>query len=151
MSGLMQTVPAWDGDSPDIGDTLYVCADEYITLRDYPSTDADDLDYMPTGAAVTFLEYSTNGFYRVKFGALRGYALGSYLDFFEPQSAVGKWMRVVNCYESITLRDLPSTDGDEICQIPLGASVFVLAWPNDDFYKVEYRGYTGYAMRDYIA
>ena len=38
----------------------------------------------------------------------------------------------------------------EICQIPLGANVYVFQEAANGFYKVEYNGHTGYALSKYV-
>ena len=57
---------------------------------------------------------------------------------------------VINCNESITLRNAPSTSGEEICQIPLGAAVKKVETSQDGFYKVDYLGNIGYAQSSYL-
>ena len=57
---------------------------------------------------------------------------------------------VVNCRESITLRDEPSTYAYELTQIPLGARVRYLGVETNSFYKVEYRGMVGYVLKTYL-
>lgn len=63
---------------------------------------------------------------------------------------IERTMYVGNCSRSITLRTEPSTDGAEICQIPYGASIYVIGYVNDQFALVTYSGKKGYAMRSYI-
>lgn len=123
---------------------------ESISLRTQPSTSASAITQIPLHAQVTYLADASNGFVQVKYNGTSGYALVKYLDEFEPQSAIYQNMTVINCNQSITLRKSPSTSAAEICQIPLGATVFVVEEASNGFYLVEYAGYSGYALSKYL-
>lgn len=130
--------------------TMYVVnCRESITLRTSPSTSASEICQIPLLAPVSYVEDAGNGFYKIIYNGKTGYALASYLDtcydLFEPYP-----MTVVNCNESITLRTYPSTSADEICQIPLGATVYFQGPSDNGFYQVEYRGCIGYALASYL-
>ncbi|MCQ2752163.1 MAG: SH3 domain-containing protein [Coriobacteriales bacterium] len=58
---------------------------------------------------------------------------------------------VVNCKESITLREKPDVDSSEICQIPFGESVSVISTAENGFYEVSYLGKNGYALASYLS
>lgn len=58
---------------------------------------------------------------------------------------------VVNCKESISLRESPSVDSAAIMQIPFGAAVSVIEVAENGFYKVVYDGRTGYALASYLS
>lgn len=132
-------------------DTMWVVnCNESITLRAKPSTSAAEICQIPLFARVTVKALSDNGFLKVSYNGRQGYALASYLDVMEPQTAIGLYAEVVNCNESITLRQRPSTSAGEICQIPLGATVYCYSWVNDDFYRVRYNGQEGYALSGYL-
>ena len=123
---------------------------ESISLREEPSTSSDAILQIPLYAAVTYLEDAPDGFVHVVYNNVDGYALSKYLDEFEPQIAICEYMRVVNCKKSITLRKTASTDGDEICQIPLGEIVYAVKDAANGFLMVEYNGQRGYALRKYL-
>lgn len=126
-----------------------VNCNESITLREAPSVYAAEITQIPLGQAVGFIENAGNGFYKINYDGLIGYALAQYLAPSSQSSA--RYGTVVNCRESITLRENPSVDSYEILQIPLGARVRYLGNAGNEFYRVEYRGYTGYALKAYIA
>lgn len=134
-------------------ETYYVVnCKESITLRKSASTKAGEYCQIPLGAAVSFVEKAENGFYKVIYNGTTGYALASYLSPEEgSDSGEGSRMVVVNCKESITLRKIPSTKGEEFCQIPLGAEVEYLGTAENGFYTVKYNGFTGYALASYLA
>lgn len=133
------------------GDFAYVVnCKESITLREEPFTSAGEICQMPLFSAVTYLGEAENGFYEVEYYGLIGYALASYLDYYEPQIYTGVTCRVVNCKESIMLRTSPSTKATEICQIPLGTVVDYIEPAANNFYLVSYSGHIGYALADYL-
>ena len=131
-------------------DTYYVVnCRESITLRTEPSVYASEICQMPLGSAVSYLGSAENGFYHVKYNGMTGYALASYLSTAYTSGYSTYW--VVNCKQSITLRKVPSTDGPEICQMPLGAAVTFVSRADNGFYCVEYQGQTGYALASYLS
>lgn len=148
-------VPDTQSTNPSVYDyqqKLYVVnCRESITLRTAPSVEAGEICQMPLGSAVTFAGEAGNGFYEVQYNGQTGYALASYLSGSAFVSETGRTMQVVNCNESITLRKIPDTDGEEICQIPLGATVSFLGTAENGFYMISYNGQTGYSLADYLA
>lgn len=58
---------------------------------------------------------------------------------------------VVNCKESISLREAANTSSPVIIQIPFGAAVSVIEVAENGFYKVVYEGKTGYALASYLS
>lgn len=140
--------------------TLYVVnCNESITLRTADSTSAKEIRQIPLGAAVSFMENAANGFYKVSYNGSTGYALASYLSV-DPYNhyvasttaaADTSWTgKVVRCNEFITIRKIPSTKGEEITKIPLGAIVTVYSGADNGFYYINYDGIEGYALASYI-
>lgn len=140
--------------------TLYVVnCNESITLRTADSTSAKEIRQIPLGAAVSFIENAANGFYKVSYNGSTGYALASYLSVDPYNHYVASttaaadtlWTgKVVRCNEFITLRKTPSTKGEEITKIPLGAIVTVYSGADNGFYYINYYGSEGYALASYI-
>lgn len=138
--------------------TLYVVnCNESITLRVSDSTNAKEIKQIPLGAAVSFMENAANGFYKVSYNGSTGYALASYLSvdpynhYVASTTASTVWSgKVVRCNEYITLRRTPSTKGEEITKIPLGAIVTVYSGADNGFYYIYYDGFEGYALAGYI-
>lgn len=138
--------------------TLYVVnCNESITLRVSDSTNAKEIKQIPLGAAVSFMENAANGFYKISYNGSIGYALASYLSvdpydhYVASTTASTVWSgKVVRCNEYITLRRTPSTKGEEITKIPLGAIVTVYSGADNGFYYIDYDGFEGYALAGYI-
>ena len=123
---------------------------ESITLRNAPSVYAAEITQIPLGQAVGFIENAGNGFYKINYDGLVGYALAQYLSKIKYSQDMPTG-RVVNCRESITLRERPSVYAAEITQIPLGAQIIYIGNASNEFYKIQYRGYVGFALKAYIA
>ena len=133
------------------GQPLYVVGvNESISLRAKASTSSEAVLQIPLFAAVIYLEDASNGFVYVTYNGVSGYALTKYLDEFEPQIAIGEYMKVVNCKESVTLRKTASTSGKEICQIPLGSVVYAIKEGANGFFMVEYNGMQGFVLKKYL-
>ena len=139
--------------------TLYVVnCNESITLRTADSTSSKEIRQIPLGAAVSFMENASNGFYKVSYNGSTGYALASYLsvdpyDHYVASTTAAdlSWRgKVVRCNEFITLRKTPSTKGEELIKIPLGAIVTVYSGADNGFYYINYGGIEGYALASYI-
>jgi hypothetical protein len=103
------------------------------------------------------MENAANGFYKVSYNGSTGYALASYLSvdpydhYVASTTASTVWSgKVVRCNEYITLRRTPSTKGEEITKIPLGAIVTVYSGADNGFYYIDYDGFEGYALAGYI-
>lgn len=120
---------------------------ESITLRAEPSVYAREIAQIPLGQAVGFIE-EYGDFYKINYDGLIGYALAQYLSP-NPNGST-HWATVVNCRQSITLREDATTYARELLQIPLGARVRYLGVETNSFYKVEYRGEVGYVLKTYI-
>lgn len=119
-----------------------------ITLRDAPSVYGGELAQIPLGQAVGFIENAGNGFYKINYDGVIGYALAQYLS--PDRNSSARFAVVVNCRQSITLREEASTQAYELAQIPLGARVKYLGVETNSFYKVEYRGLVGYVLKTYL-
>ena len=155
----MQTISSTEAQAQQntqIYTTMYVVnCNESITLRTSPSTKASEIRQIPLGAAVSYIETSENGFYKVSYMGDTGYALAQYLNTENISNTADMLpypiLNVVNCKKSITLRTSPSTKASEIRQIPLGAAVSYIETSENGFYKVSYMGDTGYALAQYLS
>lgn len=58
---------------------------------------------------------------------------------------------VVNCEESISLRENPSTSSKALKDIPLGSPVSYVEASQNGFAKIIYNGTTGYALQSYLS
>ena len=131
--------------------TLYVVnCNESITLRTADSTSAKEIRQIPLGAAVSFMENAANGFYKVSYNGSTGYALASYLSVDPYNHYVASTTAATDTSWTGKVRKTPSTKGEEITKIPLGAIVTVYSGADNGFYYINYGGIEGYALASYI-
>ena len=107
-------------------DQLHVVGcEEFITLREEPSTSAERIMQIPLGAQVISKGPAGNGFTKVYFGSYHGYVQSEYLSRLDPLTG-GEYcvpMYVANCNEYISQRSEPAIDMEVLQRIPLGAMV----------------------------
>ena len=141
-------------------DQLHVVGcEEFITLREEPSTGAKAIVQIPLGALVTCYEYTENGFARVYYGGCFGFVQAQYISEVNPETG-GEWripMYVANCNEFISLREDASTSSNCMQRMPLGAQVECYARTVDGPQPMENVGYPGsegmlrgYALSRYL-
>ena len=142
--------------------TYYVVnCKQSITLRPKPDVNSGEICQIPLGSAVSYIESASNGFYKIVYNGTTGYALAAYLSvnggsvnssYVPAQTTVYGYETyyVVNCKQSITLRTGPSTEAEEICQIPLGSAVSYISAASNGFYYISYNGNIGYALASYL-
>ena len=141
-------------------DQLHVVGcEEFITLREGPSTGAKRVVQIPLGALVTCYEYTENGFARVYYGGGFGFVQSRYLSEVNPETG-GEWripMYVANCNEYISLRSEPTTASERMQRMPLGAQVECYLRTVDGPQPMENVGYPGsegmlrgYALSRYL-
>ena len=107
-------------DNSNWKERYYVSCNEFITLRQSPKTSGAEICKIPRGQKIEALEQAENDFIKVSYHEKQGYVLGKYLSSKEEQPKEEKQMTVVKCNESITLRVLPKTSGQEILQMKKG-------------------------------
>ncbi|MBQ1380646.1 MAG: SH3 domain-containing protein [Ruminococcus sp.] len=61
--------------------TLRCIADDYVSLRTGPNKSYYELAKIPRGYTMTFINYSTNGWYYVQYGSQKGYVYSDYVEF----------------------------------------------------------------------
>jgi uncharacterized protein YraI len=112
---------------------------------------------MPEGAEVDVLNRSQNGYYKVVYQGIRGYAHGDYLDFSGGGSSSGGGgvssggsTGNASVTSSLNLRSGPSTSDSVILVMPSGATVTLTGDSSNGFLGVTYKGTTGWAYSDYI-
>ena len=147
----------------------------YVNLRKGPSTGYSIYLTVPLGASITILDRSNAGWYKVQYGRYTGYMCADYirtLSEIRPtatpqptatpgtaatpkptakptsQPAATRWNGRTTAY--VNLRKGPSTGYSIYLTVPQSASVTVLDRSNVNWFKVQYKSYTGYMCSDYI-
>ena len=127
-----------------------VLCDEYISLREQPSADANVITEIPLFDGFKFISDMGNGFYYVEYCGNYGYINGYYTSEFEPQVFEGR-AQVVKCNTSITMRTAANTSAREIMQVPLGAVVDKLFPERAGFRLISYNGRKGWVLQSYLS
>ena len=134
-------------------ETYYVVnCEEGISMYTSADVSSAELCRIPLGAGVSYIQTEANGFYKITYQGLTGYAFAENLSATAPQ-VVEKYVTyyVVNCNEYITLRTQPDVSADAVCRVPLGSSVSYISTADNGYYKVNYNGETGYALASYLS
>ena len=130
----------------------------FVNLRSGPSTGYRIYLTVPLGDAITILDRSNSGWYRVQYGSYTGYMSSDYIDVLgaveetttpssEPDADT-RWNGRTTAF--VNLRSGPSTGYRIYLTVPLGDAITILDRSNSGWYRVQYGSYTGYMSSDYI-
>ena len=131
----------------------------FVNLRSGPSTGYRIYLTVPLGDAITILDRSNAGWYRVQYGSYTGYMSSDYIDVLgtveetpttpssEPDADT-RWNGRTTAF--VNLRSGPSTGYRIYLTVPLGDAITILDRSNAGWYRVQYGSYTGYMSSDYI-
>ncbi len=117
-----------------------------LNLRSSASTSASVLTTLPSGASVTLLSDSTNGWAYVSYSTYKGYCSTAYLNLPSGSTATmsGKTTDAVN------LRSGKGTSYSSLAVIPNSTTVTVTDNSDEDWAKVTYSSKSGYVKKDYL-
>lgn len=128
--------------------------DEYVNLRQAPSSKARSLDRVYIGEVVMATPYD-NTFSYCCYNGQYGYIMSEYLT-----SKIEPWSEgtfyVTNCNEYISLRRMPVKGSEVLAKIPLGATLDAIYYhdggdTSDKYVYVKYNGKHGFVLWDYLA
>lgn len=131
----------------------YVATD-VLMLRDGPSTDADILAEMGSGAYLWVIDGPTeHGWYFVDFAGLQGWAHGQYLssDGDSGGSVGGGGASAWVDTDALNVRDGPSTDSAQLGTVVLGDELWVTGDGDNGFYPVSFGDGTGWVAGEYLS
>ena len=158
-------VTARAGKTPSVKVTdatiYYADVNESLTLRSAASTSASTVALLPPYTALQVIERSGKMAYvYVLDSGLSGWVNSEYItsnpNHFTRAGKVTQSGFVVgghyraNVNEFLTLRDAPSTTGNEITKLAKGSVMVVLEVTNSEFCYVEVHGNKGYVMSKYL-
>lgn len=111
---------------------------------------------MPEGATVEIVNRSQNGYWKVIYQGVRGYAHGDYLDFDGGSSngggsSGGGATGSARTTSSLNLRAGPSTSDRVLAVMPSGAAITLTGETANGFLALTYQGTSGWASADYIS
>lgn len=111
---------------------------------------------MPEGAAVELLNrnQSPNGYWKVSYQGVRGYAHADYLDFSGGGGGGddgGGSTGTATTTSALNLRSRASTSASVLLVLPSGATVTLTGQSSNGFLGVTYQGTSGWASMDYLS
>lgn len=116
--------------------------EEWISLREMPSTGSERLVKIPKNGLVTYIAPRSNGFCFVGYAGQYGYVLSKYL---RPQNRA---MIVGNCEDYAVLFEEPGEESTHLVSVPNGARVVLIAPAENGYFQVSYEGTIGYIQSD---
>jgi len=129
-----------------------------LNLRAQMSTSAPVKLVMPAGATVEVIRRLSNGFYRIVYQGVGGYAHGDYLNIGGTSGggsnnggSSGGATGSARTTSSLNLRAGPSTSDRVLLVMPSGASVTLTGETSNGFSKLTYQGTTGWASSQYLS
>ena len=138
-----------------IGNCQIVNCASYAVLRDYPSTNANQLVRVPLGEIVTNVFYQDERFCWCVYNGVEGYILRNNLSWIsggtDANTYDSTWIGdawIVNCGSWASLRELPDTGAYRLAKVPLGAQVTDCYYVNDRFACCTWNGIVGYILID---
>ncbi len=156
--GAVEETPTTPSPEPDTETHWNGRTTAFVNLRSGPSTGYHVYLTVPLGDAITILDRSNSGWYRVQYGSYTGYMSSDYIDVLgaveetttpssEPDADT-RWNGRTTAF--VNLRSGPSTGYRIYLTVPLGDAITILDRSNSGWYRVQYGSYTGYMSSDYI-
>ena len=157
--GAVEETPTTPSSEPDADTRWNGRTTAFVNLRSGPSTGYRIYLTVPLGDAITILDRSNSGWYRVQYGSYTGYMSSDYIDVLgaveetpttpssEPDADT-RWNGRTTAF--VNLRSGPSTGYRIYLTVPLGDAITILDRSNSGWYRVQYGSYTGYMSSDYI-
>ena len=118
-----------------------------LHLRSNPSTGSVVLNSAPEGSKVVIIEQTGSEWYKVIYNQTTGYMYAAYLDY-DPVKNVDLGNGIASG-SSVNVRSTPSTAGAIVAAVPKGGAAKIIGF-NSGWYKVEYKGVTGYIRSDLL-
>ena len=125
-----------------------------INFRQGPSTSYDKIDLIPKNSTIEVLD-SSNDWYKVKYNNKIGYVYGIYVDLNSDTSSSSNNTLSTSYSKGVTTNNLnfrkkASTSSLIINTIPKNTTVEILEKQSYGWYKIKYKGLTGYVSGIYI-
>lgn len=138
-------------DVPENYGTYKLSNTDYLTLRSSPTMNDrnNKILQIPANSEVTVLEVGCNGYWKVDYKGTVGYVLPTYLAPCKGAVSVKKICDYKVITDYVTLRDIPSTEGDERTKITTGAIVEYYDSADNGFVLVSYNGQMGFILKSY--
>lgn len=132
-------------------ETLHVVnCDQWVSLRENPSTSSKCIMQLPLGAVVSYI-CDAGDFLQVSYSGTKGYVGRKYLKATGDADYVK--MYVANCEEWVSLWEEETTDSTRLAKIPIGAQVLSHGRQDDEgtLALVVYDYRFGYVLPEYLS
>lgn len=117
-----------------------------LRLREKANTDCGVLAYAKKGDYVVIIR-EVGDFYLVDYNLQIGYMAKEYITVKERENVELGYGRVVD--KLVNLRSKPDASGEQLAQLSSGEQAWIIGF-NCGWYKVEYKGLTGYIRSDLL-
>lgn len=125
-----------------------------LNLREQPTVNSASIDKLKKGTIVEVLsDKDVNGWYEVQYEDKHGYVSGDYLLTYTYEKSENEFVETqgfANVKSSLTLRSIPSPNGETLAKINKGEIVQIVAPKNNNWYEVYYNGKHGYVSANYL-
>ena len=130
--------------------TAVVFDTDYVTMRSAGHMSASEKTRLHSGDNVTIKSIDENGYFKVDYNGKEGYVVPSYLSLNEDAVKKIKYEKTYTVItDYVTLRDIPSTSGEELDKIYTGEVLEYFSDAQDGFCLVRYNGRFGYVLKEY--
>ena len=127
-----------------------------VNFRNSASTSSSIITTIPKNTTVEIIDKSTTGWYKIKYKGVAGYISSKYVSLNvnntddsstnKPSTSTEKGVTTDN----VNFRNSASTSSSIITTIPKNTTIQVIDKSTSGWYKVEYKGVTGYVSSKYI-
>lgn len=128
-----------------------------LKIRKESTTNCSIIGTIPRGSSITVLGKDGDDWYLVSYNGIKGYSYASYITLSGKQeeastitSSYPQNGRVSQGTVPLKIREQPTTQSSIKGTIPRGSAITVLEQARRGWYKVIYKGITGYSSADYI-
>ncbi len=136
---------------PDVQLNTYVrvCTKDgdNLNIRQNSNTGSAVIGQIPPNEKAIILEKLSNGWARVRYNAIEGFASGNFLCICQDNTS--QRGRVNTDGSNLNLRKEPSLTSTVILRIPDKATVNIIG-SSGNWYQVSYMGQTGYVLKEFI-
>ena len=119
-----------------------------VNFRNSASTSSSIIATIPKDTTIEIIDKSTSGWYKIEYKGVTGYVSSEYvtLDNASNKPSTEKGITTAN----VNFRKSASTSSSILATIPKNTTVEIIDKSTSGWYKVEYKGVTGYVSNKYI-
>ena len=122
-----------------------------VNFRNGASTSSSIIATIPKDTTIEIIDKSTSGWYKVEYKGVTGYVSSEYVTLEDdtnanPSTSTQKGVTTAN----VNFRNNASTSSSIIATIPKDTTVEIIDKSTSGWYKIEYKGVTGYVSSEYV-